>query len=624
MIEIKGENSSKINNSKEQLIDEQRKNIQIKLSNQNPGEIRIDNYENYFNNNQENISTNNSNIYRSNRHHSPQKKKNHEKDEKEMDIDIEPIESSKDSSLKKKEKEIYRKNLLLNNESYKKLITTVKRWQGDNYIYLNGKIFMGPCSFRPTLLSFCAISIPVFLFLGYNTKFLTNNISSIIPLIIIVIYIITAGLLILAAFCDPGIIYRFPLEKHIIEDRKESKIFQLGFIKRYKFCSTCLIMRPGRSTHCGDCNNCVEKFDHHCPWIGSCVGKRNYKYFYFFLFFLNFLIFLIIVFCSYHIIKGITIIVNENKNSNDNDKIKNIASYSLSEVIMSLYIIIYEGITMIFVTGLFIYHTKLILKNVTTKEDIKSFWENAQGNPYFRTKKLNMKNSLFPSKQKKSIIDFFKEGFMHNIFVEEEKNSENERNEKANKEQIINDNNNTNSPFNYDNNDNSVKEDNENEKEKKYENVLNKKNDNDNTLHYNNNNINDKNISTAPMTGNKMNNNIKEKNPECSNFIVEGDNESKNNRNFQSIKSIDINLELNDEKMAKRKSLQNKTRQNNRYSDSLNNSMVNNARRSTVRISDCSENITDASGERKVPYFQANFDSDIHNMEVKPIDFNNI
>ena len=143
-------------------------------------------------------------------------------------------------------------------------------------------------------------------------------------------------------------------------------------------------------------------------------------------------------------------------------------------------------------------------------------------------------------------------------------------------------------------------------------------------MHSNNNNINDKNISTAPMTGNKMNNNIKEKNPECSNFIVEGDNESKNNRNFQSIKSIDINLELNDEKMAKRKSLQNKTRQNNRYSDSLNNSMVNNARRSTVRISDCSENITDASGERKVPYFQANFDSDIHNMEVKPIDFNNI
>ena len=37
-----------------------------------------------------------------------------------------------------------------------------------------------------------------------------------------------------------------------------------------------------RASHCKICDNCVEHLDHHCPWIGSCSGRRNYPYFFVF------------------------------------------------------------------------------------------------------------------------------------------------------------------------------------------------------------------------------------------------------------------------------------------------------------------------------------------------------
>lgn len=44
-------------------------------------------------------------------------------------------------------------------------------------------------------------------------------------------------------------------------------------------CTHCRTPQPARFKHCYDCGRCVRRLDHHCWWLGNCVGVHNHRVF---------------------------------------------------------------------------------------------------------------------------------------------------------------------------------------------------------------------------------------------------------------------------------------------------------------------------------------------------------
>ncbi|CEF66832.1 Zinc finger, DHHC-type, palmitoyltransferase domain-containing protein [Strongyloides ratti] len=60
---------------------------------------------------------------------------------------------------------------------------------------------------------------------------------------------------------------------------RKLKFAEVDQCERLRYCYICKCFKPDRARHCSSCGFCVLKFDHHCPYINTCINFSNYKYF---------------------------------------------------------------------------------------------------------------------------------------------------------------------------------------------------------------------------------------------------------------------------------------------------------------------------------------------------------
>lgn len=81
---------------------------------------------------------------------------------------------------------------------------------------------------------------------------------------------------------------------------------------------------------------------------------------------------------------------------------------SFGNVVVEIWLICYISLSMIFTTGLLIYHINIIKYDKTTREELKKLFLNPFLNPYQRSTKQNLKNVLIPNIKNTSILDELK------------------------------------------------------------------------------------------------------------------------------------------------------------------------------------------------------------------------
>ena len=305
----------------------------------------------------------------------------------------------KEDSEQNKKNNKNRKNSDIGFDIYRKI--------GNNKIICNNKLLLGN-KYYHIIISFILITIPVILYIFTMYKIFSSS-SIILAIISFIFYIPIITFLFIGACSDPGLVERN--NEYAFYDNRKSviKMNIKGHIVNLNYCYTCFHFRPPRTSHCAECDNCVENFDHHCLWLGTCVGKRNYKYFFYLLSLTSFLCFIVVISSVILLIEFFRKYFKEK----DNDILLIIICLCVVGFIALMFLLF-------FLIKLLFLHTYLISAGLNFYEYVKkNYLVTLDKKPYSRGCLRNIKNRLFKrvptSKLNLSEINIKEEELLRNI-----------------------------------------------------------------------------------------------------------------------------------------------------------------------------------------------------------------
>jgi palmitoyltransferase len=164
-----------------------------------------------------------------------------------------------------------------------------------------------------------------------------------------------------AVFTDPGSPLSYKNGYSSLDTQEGGAVQYTSFTVKasdggVRFCNKCQSNKPDRAHHCSTCKRCVLKMDHHCPWLATCVGLRNYKAFLLFLIYLT-------LFCWICFATSATWVWSEILTDNQYTE----SLMPINDVLLA----VLSGIIGIVITGFTAWHLWLTIRGQTTIESLE-------------------------------------------------------------------------------------------------------------------------------------------------------------------------------------------------------------------------------------------------------------